>query len=284
VRLNGRGAKPSAVLSGADEVECDPPPVRSAELEPESGELEPLYEDPEIAVLNKPAGLTMHPGAGRRGGTLAHRLLARYPETAGVGGPGRPGIVHRLDRDTTGAVVVARTSGAYLRLTQAFAERRVQKRYLAIAYGTLREATGTISTAIGRHPVHRHMMTVRPQGRPARTGYRMLAASHGIALIELDLATGRTHQIRVHLKSIGHPLVGDPIYGEERWHALPKAQQRTLAEFPRPALHAWRITFPHPNDGRAMSFEAPFPADLRELWGAATGQEPSLPAPAPPLP
>ena len=237
----------------------------------EAGDLDLLYEDADLAVLAKPSDLTVHPGAGRPTGTLAHRLLARYPEMAGVGGPGRPGIVHRLDRDTSGVMVVARTAAAYTHLARAFAAREVGKRYLAIAYGTPRQPEGTIREPIGRHPSRRMEMTVRPDGRPAATGYATLAARNGIALLALDLQTGRTHQIRVHLKSLGHPLVGDPVYGEARWKAQLRAHQERLRTFPRPALHAFRLAFKHPTTGEPLAFEAPVPADLRELWEGVTG-------------
>jgi 23S rRNA pseudouridine1911/1915/1917 synthase len=262
VRVNGREAKPSTALAAGDRVECEPPEPREERVLPEAGELAVLFEDPELVVIDKPAGLTVHPGAG----TLAHRLLARYPEMAGVGGPGRPGIVHRLDQGTSGVLVVARTAGAYARLSRAFASREVSKRYLAVVYGAPSPAEGTIEAPIGRHPTRRKEMAVRPGGRPARTGYRTLASQAGIALLELDLATGRTHQIRVHLKHAGHPLVGDPVYGEARWRSLPRPLQPPLRDFPRPALHAWRLAFAHPTSGEPLAFEAPVPADFRELW------------------
>jgi 23S rRNA pseudouridine1911/1915/1917 synthase len=272
VLLDGRRARPSDAVAAGARVECRPPAPREDRVVPEEGELSILYEDADLVVLDKPAGLTVHPGAGRATGTLAHRLLARYPEMAGVGGPGRPGIVHRLDRGTSGAMVVARTPAAYARLSRAFAERAVEKRYLAIAYGTPQPPAGTVEAAIARHPQRRKEMAVRRGGRPARTGYRTLAARAGLSLLELDLATGRTHQIRVHLKSLGHPLVGDPVYGEARWRGLPRPVQRPLKELPRPALHAWRLAFRHPADGRALAFEAPVPEDLRRLWEQVTGE------------
>ena len=265
VRVAGREAKASYPVAPGDVIECSPPAPSDDRVQPEEGDLRVLYEDADLAVLDKPAGLTVHPGAGRTTGTLAHHLLARYPEMAGVGGPGRPGIVHRLDQGTSGVIVVARTAAAYHRLARAFAAREVDKRYLAIAYGEPKPSAGMIDAPIGRHATRRKEMTVRSDGRPARTGYRTLAARAGIALVELDLATGRTHQIRVHLKHLGHPLVGDPVYGEARWKALPKPAQPVLRDFPRPALHAWRLGF----EGR--EFEAPVPADLRELWEGATG-------------
>jgi 23S rRNA pseudouridine1911/1915/1917 synthase len=286
VRLNGRPAKAAEVVAAGDLVECEPPPPAAATLTPEPGDLAVLHEDAGMVVLDKPAGLTVHPGAGRSTGTLAHLLLARYPEMAGVGGPGRPGIVHRLDKGTSGVMVVARTAAAYERLSRAFAGRAVAKRYLAIVYGRPAASTGVVDAPIGRHRERRQEMTVRPDGRPARTGYRLLAARSGIALLELDLATGRTHQIRVHLKSIGHPLVGDPVYGEARWHSLPRPAQAPLRAFPRPALHAWRLALPggsgdpgDPGDPEdCQRFEAPVPEDLRDLWQEVAGEAfPALP-------
>ena len=272
VRVNDRQAKPSAVLAAGDRVACAPPAPKEDRVLPEPGDLRVLHEDAELVVIDKPAGLAVHPGAGRATGTLAHRLLDRYPEMAGVGGPGRPGIVHRLDQGTSGALVVARTPAAYARLSRAFAAREVEKRYLAVAYGAPSPRSGVIEAPIGRHPQRRQEMAVRAGGRPARTGYRTLAAAAGISLLEMDLATGRTHQIRVHLKSIGHPLVGDPVYGEARWKGLPRAVQASLRDFPRPALHAWRLAFRHPETGERLAFEAPVPEDLRGLWETVTGE------------
>ncbi|HKH47878.1 MAG TPA: RluA family pseudouridine synthase [Thermoanaerobaculia bacterium] len=267
VRLDGKEAKPSTVVEPGHRIDCHPPERRDERVQPEPGELTLLYEDPQVVVLDKPAGLTVHPGAGRTTGTLAHHLLARYPEMAGVGGEGRPGIVHRLDQGTSGVIVVARTPAAYARLARAFASREVEKRYLAIVYGEPSPRAGLVGAPIGRHPVERREMIVRKDGRPARTGYRTLAAAAGIALVELDLLTGRTHQIRVHMKHLGHPLVGDPVYGEARWRGLPRPIQAPLRDFPRPALHAWKLAFRHPIEETPMSFEAPVPEDLRGLWG-----------------
>jgi 23S rRNA pseudouridine1911/1915/1917 synthase len=274
VTVNGREAKPSTVLNAGDRVECNPPEPREDRVVPERGDLRVLHEDGALVVIDKPAGLTVHPGAGRSTGTLAHYLLDRYPEMAGVGGPGRPGIVHRLDQGTSGVLVVARTAESYARLSRAFASREVGKRYLGIAYGVPSPASGTIEAPIGRHPQKRKEMTVRSSGRPSRTGYRTLAVTAktaGISLLEMDLATGRTHQIRVHLKHIGHPLVGDPVYGEARWKGLPRSVQAPLRDFPRPALHAWRLAFKHPGTGEPLSFEAPVPEDMQTLWETVTG-------------
>jgi 23S rRNA pseudouridine1911/1915/1917 synthase len=287
VRVNGRGAKLSVLVAAGDRVECSPPAPKEERISPEPGELRVLHEDAELVVIDKPPGLAVHPGAGRATGTLAHHLLDRYPEMAGVGGPGRPGIVHRLDQGTSGALVAARTPAAYARLSRAFAAREVEKRYLAIAYGSPVPPAGTITTPIGRHPQRRQEMAVRPGGRPARTGYLTLTAGAGISLLEMDLATGRTHQIRVHLKSIGHPLVGDPLYGEARWKGLPRPVQAALRDFPRPALHAWRLAFRHPATGEPLAFEAPVPEDFRGLWEVVTGDQLPIGPPrraSPPVP
>ncbi len=231
-----------------------------------------LYEDASLIAIDKPPGLAVHPGAGRRTGTLAHRLLARFPEIAGVGGPGRPGIVHRLDKDTSGVMVVARTATAYQRLARAFATRQVDKRYLAICHGTF-SAPREVDAPIGRHPTRRQEMTVRAGGRPARSRLHPLGAAAGASLVEVELLTGRTHQMRVHLKSIGHPLVGDPVYGEARWKAATAAARALLRDFPRPALHAWRLALTHPAEACRLELEAPVPEDMRALWRGLSGRE-----------
>jgi 23S rRNA pseudouridine1911/1915/1917 synthase len=267
IRLGGAAARSSTRLVAGDQLEWDPPgPPADDRLVPEEGDIVLLYADDDLLVVDKPPGLTVHPGAGRSTGTLAHRLLGHYPELAGVGGPGRPGIVHRLDRDTSGALVVARTAVAYQRLSRSFAAREVKKRYVAIAHGLL-AAPRTVEAPIGRHPGRRWEMAVWPGGRPATSRLRPLATVPYASLVEVQLLTGRTHQIRVHLKSIGHPLVGDPVYGEARWKAAPATIRPRLRDFPRPALHAWRLAFAHPGGGR-VEVEAPLPADLRELWQA----------------
>jgi len=264
--------KPSARLAGGETIDVAVPPPEPSGIEPEAGALRVLHQDESLIVIDKPAGLTVHPGAGRPTGTLVHRLLAHFPDLEGVGGPGRPGIVHRLDKDTSGVLVVARTQAAYRSLQEAFSSRRVDKRYLALVYGAPEPPDGRVDAPIGRHPDRRTRMAVRPDGRSALSRYRTLAAARGLALLEVDIATGRTHQIRVHLKSIHHPIVGDPTYGEARWKSLDPRVRRPLSAFPRPALHAWTIAFDHPATGARVAFEAPVPDDLRELWDRVTGQ------------
>lgn len=275
VKVGGQAVhRPARSLETGEQLVWQPPPALNEDprVQPEDGPLEVLWEDPHLVVLDKPAGLVVHPGAGNTSGTLAHRLLARYPEMAGVGGPGRPGIVHRLDQGTSGVIVVARSPEAYRGLTEAFAQRRVKKIYLAVVYGNPRQRRGSIEAPIGRHPSRRKEMALRASGRPALTRYRSVAAGEGLALLEVDLGTGRTHQIRVHLKSLGHPLVGDPTYGENRWKSQPRPRQRRLKEFGRPALHAFKLELTHPLTGEALAATAPVPKDLLDLWQGATGR------------
>ncbi len=245
----------------------DPPEQR---VLPEAGELQLLHVDDQLVVLDKPADLTVHPGAGRREGTLVHRLLAHFPELAGVGGPGRPGIVHRLDKGTSGVLVVARTPAAYRDLVRQFAERRIDKRYLAIVRGAPRVPAGRVEAPIGRHPVQRQRMAVRADGRLAVSGYRTIAAARGLALLEVHLFTGRTHQIRVHLRHLGHPIVGDTTYGDSR-ATRPGRAIVPRGSLDRPALHAWRIALTHPGTGAPCSFAARLPDDLADFWREATG-------------
>jgi 23S rRNA pseudouridine1911/1915/1917 synthase len=273
VRVGGGAAKAASRLAAGDELEWEPPPPSGDDrLTPEEGELVVLYEDESLLAIDKPAGLTVHPGAGRTTGTLVHRLLARYPEIAGVGGPGRPGIVHRLDRGTSGVMVVARTAAAYQRLARAFAAREVDKRYLAVCHGALRTAR-QVDAPIGRHPTRRQEMTIRAGGRPARSRLKPIATTALASLLEVELLTGRTHQVRVHLKSLGHPLVGDPTYGEARWKAATGEARAALRDFARPALHAWRLGFAHPLEERRVELVAPPPDDLRTLWRALAGAD-----------
>ncbi|HVR29827.1 MAG TPA: RluA family pseudouridine synthase [Thermoanaerobaculia bacterium] len=281
VTIDGAPAlRPAQAVTAGETIECrlESSPLTAA-LEPQAGPLQVLWEDEHLVVVDKSPGVAVHPGAGRADRTLANFLLARYPEIAAVGHPRRPGIVHRLDLGTSGALAVARTAEAYRRLTSAFAAREVGKLYFAVVYGTPDPPCGSIDASIARDPRERKRMTAaraeagRPRGRPALTLYRTLATRDGLSALELDLRTGRTHQIRVHLKSRGLPIVGDPIYGEARWRGFPPERRRRLRDFPRPALHAWRLTLPHPVTGDQIAVEAPIPPDLRELWHEITPQQ-----------
>lgn len=210
-------------------------------------------------MLNKPAGLVVHPGAGRATGTLVHALLAHCPNLPGIGGVERPGIVHRLDRDTSGVMVVAKSEAAHQSLSLQFKNRIVRKRYLALVHGEVRQEAGRIEAAIGRREHDRKRMGVKTAGgRTARTAYRVLRRLPGMTLVELGLETGRTHQIRVHLAHIGHPVVGDEVYGGRR----KRRGAAGVPPAPRQLLHAWRLGFRHPARGEWLEFAAPIPADF----------------------
>ncbi|MCY3970231.1 MAG: RluA family pseudouridine synthase [Acidobacteria bacterium] len=278
--VNGTATKPSYLLRGEERIDYRVPTPAPTVLEPEAEPIRLLHQDEHLLVIDKPAGLIVHPGSGVRNGTLVNRLLHHHPEIASVGSPERPGIVHRLDRGTSGALAIARTDAAYRRLSQAFAEREVYKVYLAVVYGRPDPPSGTIELPIGRHPTVRTRMAVTPEargGRPATTSYRVLGTGTGASLLEVELLTGRTHQIRVHCKAIGHPLVGDPAYGEHRWRALAPPVRRPLREFPRPALHARKLMLPSIAGAPPTSSTAPVPGDL-QLLCAACDLAPSLPA------
>ena len=253
VRVNGRETKASTRLRGGDRVTLDEPPVVAASTVAEDIALDVLYEDGDLIVLNKPAGLVVHPAAGHWSGTLVNALLHHCQGLSQIGGEERPGIVHRLDKETSGCLVAAKNDAAHRALTRQFAGREVTKIYLALATGKFRETSGILEGAIGRHPIHRKKMTVLTgeRGRAARTDYRVLRTVAAGTLVECTLHTGRTHQIRVHLKHLGHPLVGDEVYGRR-------------AGFERQMLHAWKLGFTHPSSGERLNFTAPIPHDFVE--------------------
>jgi 23S rRNA pseudouridine1911/1915/1917 synthase len=252
VTLNGKTGRPRESLRAGDAIHLvEPPPERIA-AEPEKVDLDILFEDDDLLVINKPAGMVVHPGAGNRSRTLVNALLAHCRTLSGIGGKERPGIVHRLDKETSGCLVVAKNDFTHQDLSRQFAERTVEKIYLALVAGTMKRTRGVIDAAIGRHPKHRQRMAVtRERGRSARTDYRVLQSRGGISLVECVLHSGRTHQIRVHLHHLGHPVLGDKVYGRQG-----------ASEFQRQMLHAWKLGFRHPRDGKWLNFEAPFPADF----------------------
>jgi 23S rRNA pseudouridine1911/1915/1917 synthase len=272
VTVDGAPAKPSLPLKPGFRIRLDRPAPIPSTLTPEAITIHVLHEDEEILVLNKPAGLTVHPGAGRRQGTLAHGLLHLYPDRSWPGPPERPGIVHRLDRLTSGLMVVACSGGAYLNLQGQISRRELHRGYIAICWGCPSSATGVIDAPIGRDLRDRkRMAVVRRGGRPARTHYRLLRRIDPLSLLELRLETGRTHQIRVHLAHMGFPVFGDPIYGGGRVF-LPRlsSEERTLwsarlRRLNRQALHAYHLSLRHPRDGRQWVFEAPVPEDIESL-------------------
>jgi len=255
VLVNGSAAKPSLVLRGGESVEVSPvesPPLLAA---PEDLPLEILYQDAAVIAINKPAGLVVHAGAGARSGTLVNRLVHHFSALSQVGGDLRPGIVHRLDKGTSGVLLVARNDAAHRALAGQFAGRTVEKTYLALVHGKVRNEQGRMTTPIARDPVRRIRMTSKlGTGRSALTEYRVLRRFEKFTYLEVRIGTGRTHQIRVHLASIGHPVAGDKLYG------APPAE--------RIFLHAWRIAFTSPATDRREIVEAPFPEDLTQ-WLAS---------------
>jgi 23S rRNA pseudouridine1911/1915/1917 synthase len=252
VTLNERKARPREILRAEDKICLVEPPPEKIETEPEDIFLDILFEDEDLLVINKPAGMVVHPGAGNRSRTLVNAVLAHCQTLSGIGGKERPGIVHRLDKETSGCLVVAKNDSTHHDLSRQFAERTVEKIYLALVAGTMRKAHGVIDANIGRHPKHRQRMAVNSErGRSARTDYRVVRSGDAISLVECVLHTGRTHQIRVHLHHLGHPVLGDKIYGQQR-----------ASKFPRQMLHAWKLGFNHPRDGTRLMFEAPVPADF----------------------
>lgn len=276
VRLNGRLArKPGEPVSSGDLVEVDLPDPRSPATAPEAQAIpiDVLYEDQDIVVVDKPAGLVVHPGHGCENGTLVNALLGLGIELAPAGGAVRPGIVHRLDRETSGVLVVAKSDLAYRGLTQAFARRAVRKTYRALVWGRPVPSEGTIDRPIGRSRVDRTRMSASStSGRRAVTHYRTSESYPGFAWLEIDLETGRTHQIRVHLQSIGHPVVGDERYGGRMWRGLQDPRRRNaIRDFARHALHAAVLEFAHPRTGIVVRGEAPLPSELAALLAVLRG-------------
>ncbi|MDP9186944.1 MAG: RluA family pseudouridine synthase [Verrucomicrobiota bacterium] len=263
VTLNGASARPRDLVRTGDRIEVNEPPLEKIDNQPEAIPLDVLYEDEDLIIINKPAGLVVHPGAGHREHTLVNALLHHFPKLSGIGGKERPGIVHRLDKETSGCLVVARTDEAHRGLSAQFAGRSVEKIYLALVAGKLRKSAGTIEEKIGRHPVHRQRMSIgSKRGRAAKTEYRVVRSSDQISLVECKLHSGRTHQIRVHLHHLGHPVLGDKVYGA-----------KFAKDFPRQMLHAWKLGFQHPRTGEWKNFEAALPNDFEE---AVKSLRPSL--------
>jgi 23S rRNA pseudouridine1911/1915/1917 synthase len=266
--IEGKGAivggivvtKPSHRLAVGDEIELDIPPPAPAEIVSQDLPLTVIHEDADIVVIDKPPGMVVHPAAGHADRTLVNALLFHVKDLSGIGGELRPGIVHRLDKDTSGVMVIAKHDAAHRALSTAWGTDRVRKEYLAVVYGTPKEPRGTIDAPIGRDPRNRKRMAVVAGGRRAVTEYEVVESLRHASLVRLILRTGRTHQIRVHLKSLGHPIIGDPLYSGPQWKGIPdKRLQKVISSFPRQALHAARLVL----DGRV--FEAALPEDMREL-------------------
>jgi 23S rRNA pseudouridine1911/1915/1917 synthase len=267
LRVNSRiTTTPRHKLRAGDQLRLRTPVSRAATVAPQKIRLDIVYEDADLVVLNKPAGLTVHPGAGRPDGTLQNALLHRYPQTGRLD---RGGLVHRLDKDTSGLMVVALSERARMRLVGAMAERRIRREYDALVAGIV-PSGGTVRAAIGRHPRDRVKMTVLAKGRPAVTHYRVLERFAHYTHLRVKLETGRTHQIRVHMSYVRHPVLGDPVYGgrAQRGTGLPEALRQAIANFPRQALHARELELVHPVTGTHMTFTREPPADFRDLLEA----------------
>ena len=256
VTVNGKSTKAKTPVELGMRIEVNIPEPEPAEAQPQDIPISVLYEDRDVIVIDKESGMVVHPAAGNPDGTLVNAVLFHCGDLSGIGGVERPGIVHRLDKDTSGCIVVAKNDNAHLSLTTQFAERDTSKIYLAVVQGCPKEPSGTVFTNIGRHPVNRlKMAVVNPgSGKPAITDYQVLR--HDVAtnssLVMCTLHTGRTHQIRVHMLHLGHPLIGDPIYAHP---------QKQKARPGRLMLHAWRLAFNHPAHGRRVALQAPIPPE-----------------------
>jgi 23S rRNA pseudouridine1911/1915/1917 synthase len=268
VRLNGEVVSANTKVKPGDEIDLVIPAKEASELQPQKIALSIVHEDDDILIINKAAGMVIHPAAGHAEGTLVNALLHHDPNIARVGGEDRPGIVHRLDKGTSGILVVAKTENARLSLVEQFKDRRIYKEYWALAHGVVSPIQGTFRSSLGRDPRHRKKIASTTSGRPAETDYKVLHNYAGLFCdVQLVLHTGRTHQIRVHLSEAGHPIVGDKTYGGNRdvRKTLPENVRSAIRALNRPALHAAVLGFQHPRAGEDVRFEAPLPGDLNEL-------------------
>jgi len=270
IRVNGRIVKPTHAPRAGEQVDVHWPEARPALAEPEAMPLEILFEDEALLVLNKQAGLVVHPAAGNEEHTLVNALLHHCKgELSGIGGVARPGIVHRLDKETSGCLVVAKNDDTHVALSAQFAGRKVDKIYHAILCGEMQRDEGEIHAAIARHPSHRKRMAVDDDaGRPARTSYRVMERLRGATLVEALLHTGRTHQLRVHFQFLGFPLVGDATYGNRQNLRL---EELTHYQASRQMLHAFQLAFTHPRSGKRLTFNAPQPPDFLDALAALRG-------------
>jgi len=269
VRVAARDARANLAVRAGDRIVVDLPPAAPASVQAEEVPLEILHQDADVVVVNKPPGMVVHPAAGHASGTLVNALLHHIPDLSGIGGEVRPGLVHRLDRGTSGVMVVAKNDAAHQELSRQFHDREVEKEYIALVWGVV-QAGRRIDAAIGRDPVHRQKMSARSRhAREAVT--RITRAFHmpGLTLCQVAIHTGRTHQIRVHLSAIGHPIVGDSLYGGV--HRRVPGDIRAVTHLQRPFLHAARLVFTHPRDGRRMEFTVDLPADLQDVLDALPG-------------
>jgi 23S rRNA pseudouridine1911/1915/1917 synthase len=267
IKVNGHMVKPTHHPRAGELVEVYWPEARPAEAQPQEIPLDVLFEDADLLVLNKPPGLVVHPAAGHEENTLVNALLHHCAgQLSGIGGVARPGIVHRLDKETSGCLVVAKNDTAHLALAEQFAGRTLEKIYLAIVCGEVTREGGEIRASIARHPTHRKRMAVTDgSGREAWTSYKVRERFRGATWVEALLHTGRTHQIRVHFQHLGYPIVGDATYGVRQNKRL---TELTGYAAPRQMLHAWKLSFHHPRKGKKLSFEAPWPEDFQTALSA----------------
>ena len=264
IRVQGMVRKPGYRIKAGDEIcGCIPPPTPVL-FKPEPIPIDILHEDDDIIVINKQPGLVVHPSPGHHSGTLVNALLYHCPKLNGIGGALRPGIVHRLDKDTSGVMVVAKNDRAHLHLSRQFKSRRVKKEYLALVYGKMESDSGSVSLPIGRHPVDRKKMSTNSRkSRVAETTWQIRERFELASLIEVNLKTGRTHQIRVHCAAIKHPVMGDKVYGPRKTGKNATYVKNLFGSVPRQMLHAWRIVLTHPVTEAMVSFEAAIPSDMQ---------------------
>ena len=262
VSRNGKQPRAKENVAAGDVIHVRVPAAEKIDAAPEAIPLQILFEDDDLLVLDKAAGMVVHPGAGNPTHTLVNALLSHCRTLSGIGGKERPGIVHRLDKETSGCLVVAKNDAAHRELSRQFAARTMKKVYLALVAGRLKKTSGTIDAPIARHPVHRQRMSIAQttRGRSALTEYRVVRSGSDISLVECTLHSGRTHQIRVHLHHLGHPLLGDKLYAPKHAKA-----------FPRQMLHAWKLGFSHPRSGEWREFEAPIPRDFEKALAGLAG-------------
>jgi 23S rRNA pseudouridine1911/1915/1917 synthase len=262
IRIEGQTDKSGYRIRGGETIEVDLRALTPSPIKAEQIPLQIYFEDRDIAVIEKPAGLVVHPGSGTRGATLVHGLLFHFQHLSDAGGETRPGIVHRLDKKTSGLLLVAKNNVAHARLSKDFQDRKVQKTYIALVHGRLGRQTGTIELPVGRHPSVRTKMTADAvRGRSAFTEYRVMEEFRGFSLLEVKIKTGRTHQIRVHLSAIGHPVAGDDVYGERSY----KEFINRFGRFDRYFLHAVSLRLNHPMTGELLEFHSPLPFQLQKL-------------------
>ncbi|MEE8552792.1 MAG: RluA family pseudouridine synthase [Desulfobacterales bacterium] len=264
--VRGAEKKPGYRIRKGDEIRGLISPPEPVLIKPEPIEINILYDDDHLIVVNKQPGLVVHPAPGHYTSTLVNGLLYHFPELEGIGDELRSGIVHRLDKDTSGVLVVAKNAAVHHNLTRQFKSRKINKRYLALVHGEMKSDSGLVSLPIGRHPVERKKMSTRSRkSRSAETLWRARERFGGITLVELDLKTGRTHQIRIHFAAVNHPIIGDSVYGRGKVGKKVLFGKNLSIAIPRHMLHAWHLGFTHPNTETAVSFEAPMPHDMEEL-------------------